>query len=220
MKHPLLIGAGGVASYLLPVLIKSFHPDNLVIVDKDTLEKRNLDRQMFQPSQVGMSKAQALADLYYNRAQIIEDWFTIDTLLPEDIDAIICVADNHVARHAALLKSEELNVMCYLGGNEFLDSQAMVYHRDWRGTKRDPLIRYPEIATDETGSPMRCQGEAQVIHPQLAVANMGCAAKLLHLMWVYERWLPEQKLTGAKRDEVIASLPVEFLSTLSDNCKE
>lgn len=233
MKHPLIIGAGGVASYMLPVLLKTFKPEALTIVDKDTLEERNLDRQMFKPEQVGMNKAQALLMLHYGHAvgvinyktgpqwpkgiTVIEQWFTESTMLPEGIDAIFCVADNHMARYAAICKANELGCYAYIGGNEYVDSQALVHHRDWRGTPRDLLTKYPNIATDETGSPFRCTGEAQEASPQLAMANMHCAAKLLHLAWVYERWLRDLEMMPSKKAELADTLPIEFYSSLFNN---
>ncbi len=193
MKHPVIIGAGGVASYLLPLLIKAFRPKTITIFDKDILEERNLDRQMFRPNQIGLNKASALAacnqdpDTDY---QIVPQWFTDASTLPEETDAIICVADNHMARAAALRAVEYRDCRVYIGGNEFFDHEAYVFHRDWANTARDPRKRYPEILTDHTGSPTSCQGVAQVASPQLAIANFGCAAHILHLLYIYETFIP------------------------------
>lgn len=222
MKHPLIIGTGGVASYLLPVLIKTFKPEAVTLVDKDVLEERNLDRQMFKPSQVGMSKAVALKEAQAThgpvvRWTVIEQWFDESTAVPEGIDAVFSCADNHMARYASMRKADELGCYAYIGGNEYVDSQALVHHRDWRGTERDLLRKYPNIATDEEGSPFRCTGAAQEASPQLAMANLHCAAKLLHLAWVYERWLPVQSVLPSARPALIANLPTEFYSSLFDN---
>jgi molybdopterin/thiamine biosynthesis adenylyltransferase len=233
MKHPLIIGAGGVASYLLPVLLKSFRPEKLTIVDKDILEERNLDRQMFEEDSIGQNKAVALINQYsaiYTRKgsakgchavefTCIESWFTAETPVPDDIDAIICCADNHMARFEAAKLAHTKEISAYIGGNEYLDSQALVYHAMWAGTTRDPLIRYPNIRIDHTGSPTACTGEATVSSPQLAVANMNCAAKLLHLMWVYERWLPTAVIgkLPSEREEIINNLPVELFTSLVEN---
>lgn len=234
MKNPVIIGAGGVASYLLPVLLKSFKPSSITIVDKDTLEQRNLDRQMFRATDVGKNKAEALMGTVLGinpilskhntftqaglTVRVIKEWFTSAMALPEDTDAIICVADNHMARHAALTVADERGIMAYVGGNEYLDSQAFAYHPEWKGSKRDPLVRNPNIATDESGSPFRCTGDAQEASPQLAVANLNCAAKLLHLMWVYERWLPEQGLgLDAMRTIRDENLPCEMFSSAFEN---
>lgn len=220
MKHPAIIGAGGVASYLLPVLLKTFKPSKLTLIDKDVLEERNLDRQMFAPRYIDQWKCEALIDIHADSApdtkfEAKTDWFSDSTILPDDVDALICVADNHEARHAVINRAKQLGIMAYIGGNEYLDSQAYAFHRDWEGTQKDPLVRYPNIATDHEGSPFRCTGEAQVASPQLAIANFACAAKLLHLMWVYERWLPKNRagLTEAS----IALLPYELFTSLTEN---
>lgn len=219
MKHPLIIGAGGVASYLLPVLLKTFRPAKLTIIDKDILEERNLDRQMFNKADIGKNKARALADLHFKDADIIEQWFTESTVVPDDIDAIICCADNHLARHEAIKLARKLVIYAYIGGNEYLDSQALVYHPDWADTDRDLLKHYPTIATSHEGSPMNCQGEAQEATPQLAVANLNCAAKLLHLMWVYDAWLEENlsKVSHKDGQAMIKNLPYELFTSLTDN---
>lgn len=225
MKHPLIIGAGGVTSYLLPVLLKTFRPEKLTLVDKDELEKRNLDRQMFDETHIGKNKAWALWQStvfpsYWKDDEdptIIQDWFTIATNIPDDIDCIFCCADNHMARHAAILKANQLKVWCFIGGNEYVDSQALVHHHSFTGTNKDLLKRYPDIATNEEGSPFRCTGEVQEASPQLAMANMHCAAKLLHLAWVYERFLPSQELSPSQRALLIQNLPVEFYSSLYSN---
>lgn len=226
MKHPLIIGAGGVASYLLPVLLKGFRPEQLTIIDKDVLEDRNLDRQLFDEDSIGSNKASALCSMYsaqyyhkgpgpHTEFRTIEDWFSDSTVLPDDVDAIICCADNHQARFAAMQRAEALGITAYIGGNEFFDSQAFVYRSEWKDTPKDPLVRYPSIATDHTGSPFRCQGEAQEIFPQLAVANFGCAAKLLQLLWIYEVWLPENRLQLSR--EAIDGLPYEFFTSVFEN---
>lgn len=221
MNHPLIIGAGGVASYLLPVLLKTFKPAKLTIIDRDVLEERNLDRQMFRIHQIGQSKASALLDLHADEPaeaptnsawRVIEDWFTEATTIPDGVDAIICCADNHEARNAALTRSDELGIGAYIGGNEYFDSQAYVYFPRWKNTKKDPRIRYPLITTSHEGSPIRCQGDAQIASPQLAIANLSCASKLLRLLWIYEVWLYNdgRSLTP----EQIEMLPYELNSSI------
>ena len=219
MNHPVLIGAGGVASYLLPVLLKTFKPAKLTIIDKDVLEERNLDRQLFRHDDISRPKARALSDNQtYNGVTCCDsviEWFSDATVLPDDVDALICMADNHEARYATILKARELGIRAYIGGNEYLDSQAFVYSKEMDGTPKDPLVRYPDIATSHEGSPFRCTGDAQISSPQLAIANLSCAAKLLHLLWVYERWLPPVKheLTA----QSLGNLPVELFTSLTEN---
>lgn len=220
MKHPLIIGAGGVASYLLPVLLKTFRPESLTIVDKDILEERNLDRQLFDAAHIGINKAEALVQTVFPKqdeipVNIIAAWFTDMLDLPEDIDCIICVADNHLARKHALERADTLRIPCFIGGNEYLDNEAYVYYPHWRKSDADPRTRYPEIvSTDGEDSPAACTGVAQQSSPQLAVANIGCAAKLLHLLWVWTRFIPSNPTLTP---ESINSLPYELFTGLSRN---
>jgi molybdopterin/thiamine biosynthesis adenylyltransferase len=221
MKHPFIIGAGGVASYLLPALIKAFRPESLVILDKDVLEPRNLDRQLFRPDMVGRNKADALIDTVMARKDVAEvtvrpEWFSDSTVVPERTDAIICVADNHLCRLHACELADRIGVRAYIGGNEYFDNEAYVYDPRYKGTIKDPRHRYPSITSDHTGSPIRCTGEVQETFPQLAVANFGCAAKLLHLLWTYERWVADagSRMDGATFRSVFASLPYELASSV------
>lgn len=231
MNHPLIIGAGGVASYFLPVFIKAFHPAKLTIVDKDKLEERNLDRQMFKPSDIGMFKASALAIQHWHKTDskgtcidlnIIYDWFTPELVIPEDIDMIICVADNHQARHDALERADLMNIPCVIGGNEYFDSEAYIYYPRWRGGIGDPRIRHPELLTpDIHESPLSCQGTAQTAAPQLAVANFCCASKLLQLLWTYERWFfgQAQILSPHIFVTVASRLPYELTTSIHESTR-
>jgi molybdopterin/thiamine biosynthesis adenylyltransferase len=219
MKHPLIIGAGGVASYLLPVLLKAFKPEHVTIYDKDILEERNLDRQMFSQGNVGNNKAEALLNtIFYEGYQsicphrVIKDWFTASTVIPDSVDALICVADNHEARRNAIQAAYDKGIRCYLGGNEYFDSEAYVTWADHANTPADPRVRYPLIATSTEGSPTSCQGEEQVIHPQLAVANFMCAAKILHLLYAWETYYTGLGFKESR--EVEKHLPLEISSSI------
>lgn len=225
MKHPLIIGAGGVASYLLPVLLKTFQPKSVCLIDKDILEKRNLDRQLFDAKFIGKNKAEALASIHLRdflnpsgkdeiKVSVKKEWFTSTTEIPDETDVIICVADNHLARKEALDRADKALIPCVLGGNEYIDNEAYIYYPQWKGTERDPRIRYPEILTShDAGSPLACTGIAQEASPQLAMANSGCAAKILHLLWVWERFRAENELTK----EAVDCLPYELSTTLTSN---
>lgn len=230
MKHPLIIGAGGVASYLLPPLYKAFRPEHITIIDKDELEHRNLDRQLFQISCIGLNKAEALimtnSNLFEHEPDkevtIIEEWFSPELVLPEGIDCIICVADNHQARHDALNRADELQIPCVIGGNEYFDSEAYIYYPRWKNKLGDPRIRHPELLTpDIHESPLSCTGVAQQASPQLAIANFNCAAKILQLLWGHERWVSEQrtKLSSETICAIIPSLPFELTTSIHESTR-
>jgi molybdopterin/thiamine biosynthesis adenylyltransferase len=221
MNTVYLIGAGGVASYLLPVLIKTFRPKKIILQDKDTLETRNLDRQLFRPSDVGSNKAQALGKLHYSLTctiEVVEDWFTEATEIPEDVDFIICMADNHEARRAALNAADMHRKMVIIGGNEYFDNEAYLYAHSMANTLADPRVRHPEILTNNEGSPINCQGDAQIATPQLALANMGCAHKILSLLWVHTQVfndISKEVGFGEALQQIVKTLPITIEQSIT-----
>ena len=201
-----VVGCGGVASYLLPVLLKTFAIKCLTLHDGDKLEARNLDRQLFSEEQIGMNKAAALAALMQKAGHVdgsirVEpEYFHCGTVV-ETGSLIIGTVDNHAARAAILMVADSENCDVVFGANEYTDSQAMYYKPAWRGTPLDPRVRFPEITTDDSDDPLRpasCQGEAQRQNSQLAMANFGAAN---HVMWLLWFWLVEAaKLDPEVRD--------------------
>jgi molybdopterin/thiamine biosynthesis adenylyltransferase len=185
---PLIIGAGGVTSYLLPILLKSFDVLGGVVFDQDVLESRNLERQLFDESYIGMNKAIALLSTLHvptSRLMGITDYFRLGCHVPEECDIIICCADNHATRNEALKAADEYKIPAIIAGNDYFDAEAYYYHPDWRGTNRDPRRYYPDIKTDKTGSPFACQGiEAEEAAPQLAIANSSAATYVAQLLWM------------------------------------
>ncbi len=192
----LIIGAGGVTSYLLPVLLKAFDVNKVYLMDEDLLEERNLDRQLFDKDMIGEYKAKALIEQFGDSTttilEAITKFLTDTSELPEDISHIICCADNHEARRNAMHAAKEQGIPCYVAGNEYFDSQAFVYnkHNNQDNNESNPFNRYPELITSTVGSPFEsCQGTLQVIHPQLAIANFSAASKVLHLMYIWETYI-------------------------------
>lgn len=189
-----IVGCGGVASYLLPVLLKLLvnleHKPSIILIDGDSLEERNLDRQLFNPEDIGKNKAAALAELYNSYPGQITpslDYFT-DGFPVIDGSLLLCCVDNHVARSAVLNTCDTNNCIAIVGGNEYTDASAALYHPRWKGSPLDIRVRHPEILTDKSGDPTRpmsCQGEAQVANPQLAIANFSAANAMLWLMWFW-----------------------------------
>lgn len=184
------IGAGGVASYLLPVLKRSIKiTDEIIIMDGDRLEERNLERQLFRASQIGEYKAQALADMY--GCEALNSYLTAQTRLTQTFGAeaegdwLFVMVDNHKARRLALQLADDEGFRVLVGANEYSDAQAYFYSEGLEATVYDPRVRWPEILTDDSGDPVSCQGEEQVSAPQLAIVNMLAAAYMMHLFYFY-----------------------------------
>jgi hypothetical protein len=191
-NHTILIGAGGVSSYLVPAWCKTFPHDNLIIMDGDRLEKGNLDRQLFDSSAIGQYKATALAEKYGCKA--INEYFDHESLEsndlnPEDISCILCAVDNHVARYETIKFSHDYrswDISAILGANEYYTSQAYIFNPTiqemYIDNKPWPLFKYPEIATDKSHDPTNpsCV-EQQESEPQLAGVNMITASLMMQL---------------------------------------
>ena len=191
-QHTILLGAGGVASYLVPAWCKTFPYDNLIIMDGDRLEKRNLDRQLFDSSAIGQYKATALAEKYGCHA--INEYFdstnlSSNGLEPKDISCILCAVDNHVARYEAIKYSHNnrsWDISTIIGANEYWTSQAYIFNPTiqemYLDNKPWPLFKYPEIATDKSHDPTNpsCV-EQQESAPQLAGVNMITASLMMQL---------------------------------------
>lgn len=221
----LIVGAGGGACWLLQGLIR-FIPayreviQDILIMDGDKLEERNLDRQLFSEDALGYHKSVALrgmcldwlagmkADFGSDHVDASQEWFTDGYVLTENT-LVFCCVDNHPARKA-VLDAVDRGTGCaaILCGNEMTDAEAYIYLPSWMGTKLDPRIYYPEILTDTSGDPVHpegCQGEVAERNPQLAMANLSSANCGLHLFYTWfliERdpqvmeFMPIRHLTG------------------------
>ena len=211
-----IIGAGGVTSYLLPALNKSFDL-NVCLIDGDKLEKKNLDRQLFRTNDIGQYKGPAMLranTIRKAKGASVSAYFDLDMLETEakfyfgsDCDVIICAADNHPARRDAVFAADLMHKPLVIAANEYSTSQAFIYHPDLKGAYPNlhPFVRYPEIETSNEGSPIRCQGDALESTPQLAIANQVAASFANYLIW---NWFSEDH---SYEDH----LPVEFQSTFS-----
>jgi molybdopterin/thiamine biosynthesis adenylyltransferase len=185
--NTIIVGAGGVASYMLPALNNSFEL-NAVLVDGDILETHNLDRQIFSKKDIGKNKAAALiAHNNFRDVVPLEEYIEDDFCFKhrdavDGCDLVICLVDNHPARRAALTIAREAKIPILICANEYSTSQVQYWHPEL-GEEIAPDVRYPEIATSDHGSPINCTGEALESTPQLAIANQVSAALGNMLVW-------------------------------------
>lgn len=208
-----IIGCGGVGSFLAPTLCLLAGNENITLVDGDKLERKNLNRQLFDESMVGENKAEALARRY--NCSAIAEWYS-ESLMPHSrYDWLIGVVDNHLARRGVLNAVDLNDCRAILAANEVHSSEAYVYLPQWRDTKLDPRVMYPEIRTDRSNDPrtgaIGCTGEAQTANVQLVTANFMAAALAAHL---YVVWEMEAKKLPA---ETIPHLPHKLVQNLTKN---
>lgn len=201
MNKYILVGAGGTGSHFIgPALayLKSYHSHNneeweFHIVDGDSFESKNLNRQMFDPSFVGINKAEALASMFPQYPVIPVPKFIGAqdlTRLMEEEALVFIGADNFSIR--ALIEAQALmmkNVIIINAGNESHDGNVQLWVR--RGGKnKTPRLSYchPEIKylNNEDRSTMTCAEVSQLPGgEQLIIANMAAAQHMLAALWRY-----------------------------------
>jgi hypothetical protein len=181
-----VIGAGGVGSWLVPKLTRL--TKNLFVVDGDTLEEKNLDRQLFEREQIGQNKAAALAAKYHLQAHIPE-YYHVGLFQPERDDILVCCADNHACRREVLMGCDAYGCRAIIAANEYTDAEAYFYENEWQGTPNDPRVVYPDILTDHAGDPLGPPGciEAARKTPQLVLANALAADMAGWLYWFHTK---------------------------------
>ena len=226
MQQVIIIGCGGIGAWIAQCLVKTLGPrDWITLIDGDTIEKHNLDRQLFGPRDVGKKKSNALRMQLKEGARCgIEsitgylgedlEWLPNAGYKPEDT-WIMVAADNHPARANALMLADTMNSHCIIAANNYETSEAYYYNPKWVGGDRDPREYYPELLTDKTDDPLSppCTGEVLESSPQLALFNMRAAADAL---WLHRFWsvvLPELMEEGALDDATTDTIPVLVSST-------
>jgi molybdopterin/thiamine biosynthesis adenylyltransferase len=184
-----VIGGGGTASHLIPVLARSIGPQDVIHVwDGDHVETGNLGRQMFAPTDIGKPKATVWAERFPDVVKDHPAWVgavDIDRVVQERDIVLIC-ADNMTVRRIVAEHAETLsNVTVINGGNEQHSGSVQVHiRRD--GTNLTPPITYhsPEImSTDPDRSLLSCAQLARLPSgDQTVLANMTVATLMLHAL--------------------------------------
>lgn len=205
ISNIVVIGCGGVASWLVRPLVMFLrqcdHKPVLTLIDGDTIEERNLDRQWFDEEDIGQNKAEAMAELLPNDYPIdsaVREYYMDGHILPIDgTKLFLCCADNHAARRAVLNSVDRGQGFAIIGGNEYVEAEAYYYERGYKDGPCDPRTYYPSILTDDTGDPTRpagCTGPAAVAAPQLVFANFSAAN---HMLWLIYHHFVERRELGS-----------------------
>jgi len=221
MSNYYIVGCGGVGGWVIHALVKTLTKrDTLILIDKDVLEEKNIDRQLFKTDDIGQTKASAMHNLLVDEArckiEFVEEYINIDN--PDVLEGanprswIIVGADNHPARAAALHFSDKLGSSCIIAANEYEDAEAYMYKPEWKDGPLDPRIYYPELLTETEGDPLRppCTGEILESAPQLAIANM-CAAS--YAMWLLWFWREKAQIFEEEDDDIKGTVPIKVNST-------
>lgn len=195
--HIFVLGAGGIGSYLIPLLQRHLSKtDTITVMDGDVFEKKNMSRQLFSRRLLGVNKAKAMFEMYpsmdfFPEIKYIEKYLVNPSEVSDyseecgvPIDVIISCPDNHAARRRCLDAADNLCVPAVVCGNESESSSAILYLPQNKGTKADPRIAYPSMLVDTDRDPTHaCTGVAQEENKQLAVANFISAGFAVGLVY-------------------------------------
>lgn len=199
MDRYVLVGAGGTGSHFIAPALAYLHAYQtnqnsaweMLVVDGDNYEYKNLERQLFDPDFVGQNKADALVSMYGRYPLVSVPKFIgqddLDALIPEFSTVFIGV-DNYSVRalivdHATKLK----NVVIINAGNEKSDGTVQVWVRQNGKNITPPLtFLHPEIkyVSKDDRSAMTCAQAAEIPGgEQLILANFTAAQGMLHALW-------------------------------------
>jgi molybdopterin/thiamine biosynthesis adenylyltransferase len=185
-----IVGLGGIGSFLLNLIDKNefLFPleTNIVLIDGDKLEKKNLSRQLFSRSGIGKFKTDLLVSQYRNRKLESISSYIDDSFKFEENSIVFSCVDNHGTRKNLLSACDNQNFALIIGANEQIDAEAYVYMKDWQGTKKDPRIYYKEILLFDPENPVlanRCISQYAI--NQTALANSLSSNYMIFLFNLY-----------------------------------
>lgn len=136
----ILLGVGGVGSFALDALYRT-GVTNITIVDFDTYEESNLNRQLGSEGNIGRVKVEALAEKYPGveilQAKVDEQW--IDDFDFSSYDYILDAIDDVKAK-IYLIKRQYKKIITTSGSAKRVDPSKIEYISIWK-TYNDPFIR-------------------------------------------------------------------------------
>lgn len=136
----ILLGVGGVGSFALDALYNT-GITNITIVDFDTYEESNLNRQMGSVGNIGRIKVEALKEKYPNvtpiHVRITPEW--IDNFDFSSYDYILDAIDD-IKPKVHLIKKHFTKIISTSGGAKRIDPSKIEYISIW-DTYNDPFIK-------------------------------------------------------------------------------
>lgn len=136
----ILLGVGGVGSFALDALYNT-GIKNITIVDFDTYEESNLNRQMGSIGNIGRVKVEALKEKYPEvtpiHVKITPEW--IDNFDFSSYDYILDAIDD-IKPKVHLIKKHFTKIISTSGGAKRIDPSKIEYISIW-DTYNDPFIK-------------------------------------------------------------------------------
>ena len=165
----ILLGVGGVGSFALDALYNT-GIKNITIVDFDTYEESNLNRQMGSFGNIGRIKVEALKEKYPEvtpiHIKITPEW--IDNFDFSSYDYILDAIDD-IKPKVHLIKKHFTKIISTSGGAKRIDPSKIEYISIW-DTYNDPFIK--KIRTE-----LKAQGFKKKFKVIFSSENPNCLEK-------------------------------------------
>lgn len=165
----ILLGVGGVGSFALDALYNT-GITNITIVDFDTYEESNLNRQMGSQGNIGRIKVEALKEKYPEvtpiHVKITPEW--IDNFDFSSYDYILDAIDD-IKPKVHLIKKHFTKIISTSGGAKRIDPSKIEYISIW-DTYNDPFIK--KIRTE-----LKAQGFKKKFKVIFSSENPNCLEK-------------------------------------------
>lgn len=164
MRRILIIGTGGIGSFLVQFLDKVKMYD-IMVADPDSVENKNLTYQNFSKGHVGQNKASVMMDSYVS-VRSFSKYPVLTEKQMTGYDLVICCVDNLSTRRTL-----------YNTSLKWLDLRAQGRNAALVSHKADPKM-YDMLLAGEEGS-FSCQGDSwdgtnsAVQMMQIAIAGIG-----------------------------------------------
>ncbi len=194
-----IVGCGGTGSHYIKELGRYLYGNGclrtnevrIVLADGDVVEKKNLVRQAFLPQDIGLNKAQVMAEMLFQVYNITVDYYDgyidnakdIEKLVRDDalVFLVGCV-DNHQCRQSMhIFYTSRENCIYMDSANEYQSGEIVI------GSRIGGMDMYPD-RTDyfpdvlQEGAVKRSEESCEVLNqaePQHLVTNQFAALLLL-----------------------------------------
>jgi len=206
-----MLGAGGTGSYVAMHLYRLMHcldrNVRIIIADGDSVEAKNLVRQHFAISDLGLNKAKVLAERYAAafkmKAEYIPDFIEDkerllelvkpaflpgekNTIVPfKELVILLGCVDNNKSRRLCNDVFYECKDLIYIdsGNGEHNGQVVCGVRRNGRTLSKPVGFVYPDVLedTDKFPTELSC-AEASISAPQTIAANMTAATMVVNLL--------------------------------------
>ncbi len=206
-----IVGLGGIGSFLLNLIDKNefLFPSEtqIILIDGDKLEKKNLSRQLFNKYGIGKYKTDLLVSQYKHRNLFSIPCYIDDSFIFDNNSIVFSCVDNHGTRNNLLTACDNQNFSLIIGANDTIDAESYIYFKEWQDTLKDPRIYYRELLLFDPENPIlenRCQSQYTI--NQTALANSLASN---YMVFLYNLYFHER----IKREIDLKDLPYKINNT-------